>query len=250
MEDWIKYTIAGVGILVLVLFGLFMISRTNKKYTEIQSHVTGDKFKIDNNFNKLWIDDFTNRLKGHEKEVNSLLVDLIDKLPEDTGIIDAGTHIGDTIIPLSKKCSKKNIILYGIDPDKTKIEFVNQMCKLNNLKNIKTIVGGLSNKNGKGDLIKKQHAGAWKINDKGNDFDIYNIDELFKNKKISLIHLDVEGYEYKTLLGGLNTINKHKPYLVIEILHGEDKDKIIPLLEKMDYKWTKIDDNNYLFEYI
>ena len=106
------------------------------------------------------------------------------------------------------------------------------------------------NINGNGDLIKKKHAGAWKINDKGNNFNIYNIDGLFKNKKISLIHLDVEGYEYKALLGGLNTINKHKPYLVIEILHGEDKDKIIPLLKKMDYKWTKIDDNNYLFKYI
>ena len=247
MKDWIKYTIAGVGILVLVLF---MVSIKNKKYTEIKSHVTGDKFNIDNNFNKIWIDDFTNRLKGHEKEVNSLLVDLIDKLPEDTCIIDAGAHIGDTIIPLSKECSKKNIILYGIDPDKTKIEFVDQMCKLNNLKNIKTIVGGLSNKNGKGELIKKEHAGAWKINDKGNDFDIYNIDELFKNKKISLIHLDVEGYEYKTLLGSLNTINKHKPYLVIEILHGEDTNKIIPLLNKINYKGKKIDGNNYLFEYI
>jgi len=50
MKDWIKYTIAGVGILVLVLFGLFMISRTNKKYTEIQSHEKTDNFenKYDN----------------------------------------------------------------------------------------------------------------------------------------------------------------------------------------------------------
>ena len=106
------------------------------------------------------------------------------------------------------------------------------MTKLNNLKNIKTIIGGLSDKNGKGELIKKQHPGAWKIKE-GNDFNIYTIDELFSDKKVSLIHLDVEGYEYKTLLGGLNTIKKHKPYLIIEIVHGEDKNKIIPLLENI-----------------
>ena len=245
MKEWMKYTIAGFGI--LFLFGFFLIT-TNKKYIEIKSHVTGDNFYIDNNFNKLWIDDFMNRLKGHEKEVNSLLMELVDKLPNGTCVIDAGTHVGDTIIPLSSKCSKKNINLYGIDPDKTKIEFVDKMTELNNLKNIKTIIGGLSDKNGKGDLIKKQHPGAWKIKE-GNEFNIYTIDELFSDKKVSLIHLDVEGYEYKTLLGGLKTIKKHKPYLIIEIVHGEDKNKIIPLLENLNYSKTNIDNNNYLFEY-
>ena len=44
-----------------------------------------------------------------------------------------------------------------------------------------------------------------------DDYDINNID---------FIKMDVEGYEYKVLKGGFNTLKKFKPYLLIEVAWG------------------------------
>jgi FkbM family methyltransferase len=202
---------------------------------------------------KRWSTDFTDRLNTHETKVNTLLNELILKIPDNSCVIDAGVHVGDTLTPLSYTAIKNNkdITIYGIDPDKTKISFINDVCDLNNLTNVKTIIGGLSNKGGNGSikiLDHIPHAGAWVVDDTGNDFNIYTIDQLFKNNKVSLIHLDVEGYEYKSLLGATEILRKYKPFLVIEILHGNDKDNIIPFLKGLGYKGEQIDETNYLFE--
>lgn len=58
----------------------------------------------------------------------------------------------------------------------------------------------------------------------------------------SLIQLDVEGYEYKALLGGINTIKKYKPVLCIEFCekwlnrYDDNFNKIYKFLEELDYK--------------
>jgi len=56
-----------------------------------------------------------------------------------------------------------------------------------------------------------------------------------------LIQLDIEGYEYKALLGCVETIKKYKPVLCIEFCekwlnrYNDNSDKIISLLESLDY---------------
>lgn len=61
--------------------------------------------------------------------------------------------------------------------------------------------------------------------------DIYN----FKN--VSLIKIDVEGMEFKVLLGALNTLKTYKPDLFVEI-HDDDsnKENILKMLEQLNYK--------------
>ena len=251
MIDELSYELK-VGIVIVVLI-IILYTYSKYNYIYIISHVTKDSFILTNNMDKRWSTDFTDRLNTHETKVNKLLNELILKIPDKSYIIDAGAHVGDTLTPLSHTAIKnnKNVTLYGIDPDKTKISFIDEVCKINSLTNVKTIVGGLSNKKGTGKLKILDHiphAGAWIVDDKGNDFNIYTIDQLFRDKKISLIHLDVEGYEYRSLLGATETLRKYKPFLVVEILHGDDKDNIIPFLKELGYKWRQIDETNYYFE--
>jgi FkbM family methyltransferase len=61
--------------------------------------------------------------------------------------------------------------------------------------------------------------------------------DLFYNvfeKKISAIKIDVEGMEYKVLLGAKNLIEKHKPAIVVEIF-DENIVKINDLMKSYNY---------------
>ena len=61
--------------------------------------------------------------------------------------------------------------------------------------------------------------------------------DLFYNvfeKRISAIKIDVEGMEYKVLLGAKNLIKKHKPVIVVEIF-DENIEKINDLMKSYNY---------------
>lgn len=70
---------------------------------------------------------------------------------------------------------------------------------------------------------------------------VFKIDDL-NLPYCDLIQLDIEGYEYKALLGAINTIEKYKPTLCIEIYHewlaryNNTENEIMDLLFKYGYK--------------
>lgn len=84
----------------------------------------------------------------------------------------------------------------------------------------------------------------------GGDIDVYTmtIDSLQLNQ-CSLIHLDVEGYEYNVLKGGIETIKKYKPVIALEI--SRDKESIDKLLSKNGYKCVEqygVENNNFVYK--
>ena len=79
--------------------------------------------------------------------------------------------------------------------------------------------------------------------------DAFTLDDLMKkiNKKLGIIHLDVEGYESKVISGGLNTILKNKTYISLED-HDNNPDKFIKLLGN-NYSLNKRINSNNTFVY-
>ena len=57
-------------------------------------------------------------------------------------IIDLGAWIGDNSIPWAKNIDG---IVYAIDPSTDNCDFINKICELNQIKNVKTIQHGISN---------------------------------------------------------------------------------------------------------
>ena len=165
------------------------------------------------------------------------LKELLGNFP--TIIIDVGSHVGDTGLYLAKilqtKYSEKNIKVIMIDPEESKIDFIKKMAEKNNLKNIITIVSGVSDTRGNGSMDKSLHPGGWKIDDKSNgNIKIDTIDNLCKGKNISLFHIDVEGMEYKCLLGSVETI-KNVEYIMIELNSISDRNKEVDFLTKNNF---------------
>lgn len=182
--------------------------------------------------NHKWSNDFKYRFINHELQTNIKLKNLMMKLVN-KNVIDTGGHVGDTGLFLAKFLKDHNkfdckIII--IEPDKTKVDFIKEVTKLNRLNNFVEIhryaVGAVY---GKGKIIKKSSgylggAGAWTIsecNNKDCDIEIISLDSKFKDRNIGLIHLDVEGFEYKVLLGSKSIIKNNKPDIILEITHSD-----------------------------
>lgn len=243
-------------VIVIILCSLYNnIEPYENNYEIIYKKIDNISIKLAND---IWSKDFKNRFISHEPYTNIKLKELLEDLPNNSYIIDAGAHVGDTGLYLAKildnKYKKKNIKVIMIEPDKTKINFINKMAKLNNLNNIVTKNIGISDKKSKAKIDKNFHPGGWKIieNNKNGNIIIDTLDNICNNLNISLIHLDVEGMEYKCLLGSKNII-KNTKYIMIELnTINNNRNNEVNILKKnnfIEFKNNKIkkENGNVLF---
>ena len=91
------------------------------------------------------------------------------------------------------------------------------------------------------------------------DTKLYNfntIDNLLKSytKKINLIKIDVDGFDYQVLKGAEQTLKNHKPMIMFELMEetlnmaGYNSQDVFNFLEQMNYKVEVILDKvNYIF---
>lgn len=132
--------------------------------------------------------------------------------------IDVGANVGLWALPLSKKF--KNVIAF---------EPVNQVfeCLEKNTKdlNIELRNYALGNATSTLDIIYNEENTGSSFVDKNSlgtgSIQVNRLDNL-QLPKFGLIKLDCEGYEYEILLGGIYTILKYKPILIIE-QHAKNK---------------------------
>ena len=76
-----------------------------------------------------------------------------------------------------------------------------------------------------------------------------SIDDYVKKNnlnKVNLIKIDVEHYEPYVVKGLLNTIEKDRPSIIIEILTEKTANKLYKMLERFDYLYFNINENRGL----
>jgi FkbM family methyltransferase len=131
--------------------------------------------------------------------------------------IDLGAWMGDNSIPWAV-----NIMgtVFAIDPSPQNCEFISLLAQLNNINNIKVIQKAISDNNeilSTNDPINhcvfvNNSDGQTKVNAESLDY-LFDINEI---NSIGFIHLDVEGMEFKVILGSENIIKKFKPIIAFE----------------------------------
>lgn len=215
-------------------------NRSNEKYWQIANK--------ENN-----LEDFKKRFYNHEIPTNTKLKKLIENI-NNQYVLDAGAHVGDTGIFLAKHLkdiNKKGVKIIMVEPDKLKVDLINILIKINSLENYTEVYNyALGKSYNKGKIIKKGHSGMWKIEECNNtkcDIEINSIDNLFPDKNIGLLHLDLEGFEYKALQGTINILHKYKPKIILEIIHS-DKKKIHDFLTNYNYKLKEKFGLDYFYE--
>jgi FkbM family methyltransferase len=160
-------------------------------------------------------------------------------------IIDLGSWIGDNAILWSKNYKKEGLI-YAIDPSKKNIEFILQLCAINNITNIQTICKVVSDNI---DIV-------WTSDCINHCSFVYNrdnhkpktellsttINQLYNDniiEDIGYMHLDAEGMEYRIILGSTNifTSEDNNPLITFEQHYALDDTKsLINLLIDMKYE--------------
>jgi FkbM family methyltransferase len=144
-------------------------------------------------------------------------------------IIDIGANIASTTLKLAKRALPDGKI-FSFEPSLYNYQRASENILLNNFSNIKLINQGLGNKKTTAFLydVNRNNRGMQRILNNNEGVVSYEkaaveIDTLdssmqkFDIPKPSLIKIDVEGYEFKVLTGGMETIMKHKPALFIEL---------------------------------
>lgn len=156
---------------------------------------------------------------------------------------------------------------YSFEPDLENYELLIQNLELNSITNVIPSTEALSKEVGECVLnIYTAHRGLNTLGEKFVNFcdtDVIQnkvktntIDNLFLDKQIDLIKIDTEGSEYDILMGGVNTIKRCKPKILME--YQEDKfnqfgytcDDVIKLIEDLNYKigWTDGTGSNIFIE--
>jgi len=186
-----------------------------------------------------WLSDFKYRFLNHEDADNVQMSSVIPKLKKNESIIDAGSHVGDTGLYLAlkaKELNREDVIVIMIDPDKSKLEFIKQVAKLNNINNILLLNYGISDVSSEGVIdTKNKRPGEWQVKSTKNNgtFKIEPLSDIIPQKysNIGLLHLDVEGMEYEALMGAKQLIEKTS-FLMIELNGLSDREKVRNLISQ------------------
>jgi FkbM family methyltransferase len=174
-------------------------------------------------------------------------------IEENTIIIDVGANIGFESLYFARKYP--NNLVYGYEPTAIPYECLRKSKAINNLENLNIFKLGVGEKNDQVEI----HAATKGTYNKGlasidsnfdlddtfekETIDIITLDDHVKeNLRVSLIKIDVQGYEIKVLEGAVNLIEKDKPVIIYEHFEGyysdplELRNKIENLFSSLGYE--------------
>ena len=153
---------------------------------------------------------------------------------KDGDIIHAGTFFGDFLPALSNGISDKAKI-WAFEPNPESFRCAQITMLLNDIQNINLQQAGLGDTSAKINLTTKNKKGVslggsstigglGKAGETTEEISILTIDEAVPgDRNISIIQLDVEGFEKQALIGALKTIKRCRPILILEDDHGLTK---------------------------
>lgn len=237
-----------VILLILALFVFVTWSYTEGFSDDLIQRMT----KIEHpNYESIYVFDGDDTISNVVKK-NMIWEDpLCNKLAENyidgTDFLDIGANIGMNSIRMNQiKKITGTVHLFEPQPD------VFLMLKYNtrNL-NRKLYNVALSDKNSYSSFTQKtNNVGATQI---GSDLEISiataRLDDFSFPNKISIIKIDVEGHEESMLIGGKETIMKHKPVIIIE-MWPHKKEAANQILNSLGYFQTEqLGGDDYMYTF-
>jgi FkbM family methyltransferase len=177
---------------------------------------------------------------------------LSNELNSDSVFIDAGCNYGYHSLQASKFCNK----VYSFDPQKIMYELFLKTINDNNIKNISCFNYALGNEDKNIFLTKVDYqTGSFNAGETGVVYDtnrgeeckMVKLDSIIDNI-VSIIKIDVQGYEKFIVEGCVGIIEKYHPHLIIEFENhqlgkfGYNSEQLFSYLKKLGY-------NLYLLDY-
>ncbi len=190
-------------------------------------------------------------LGTYEPEVVTALNHVVNA---DDVCIDAGCHIGYIALVLRKIVGKGGFVL-AIDPIEANCVCVDNSAKANGFENIKTGAYALGDSNSEATAHTFDDSNMANFMDSGfvnyskkNEtiFHVKTLDTVVNENhlsKVDFIKVDVEGYEYKLLIGAKEIIAKDHPKFLIEVPSSKIWPEIYDLLNNAGYEFADLRQN-------
>lgn len=179
--------------------------------------------KVNDNFNHTILD-----VKQHQENV--FLFSLVENLPLNSVIVDAGCYNGRTSLYLAKRlkeAKRSDILVIAIDPNLNNILQIQEKSAKLGL-NIKTIQSVITNKKSYFKPVKSEvDRGSMESGLRYEVIENYepgcfvgdSLDNLLSKYpgRIEFLKIDVEGHEKYVLEGSSKTLQRDKPIVYVEI---------------------------------
>jgi FkbM family methyltransferase len=174
-------------------------------------------------------------------------------------VIECGSNIGAHSFIIAKLVGPEGKV-FCFEPT----DYANTLLKtnllLNSFENIiieKKILSNNENKLAIKYMVSDlNHEDSFNIPEDLSNIPITSIDQYQYNfDKLSLIKIDVDGYDYKVLEGALNTIKKYKPIVIIELCEftlnraGDSIQDILNFFSLIDYEGFYISKNKKILSF-
>lgn len=166
-------------------------------------------------------------------------------------VFDVGANIGCHLLPMAKIVGEKGRV-FGFEPMKWPMQKLMRNIELNNFQNITIESIGLSDNE---DVKLINFRSSWTLDSsvvedatKVVNVHFTTIDNyLTKNKieKIDFIKLDVDGYEFKVLMGARQCLLEHKPIIIMELgdytlkSAGDNLNDLIDFFYNLEYEFYR-----------
>jgi FkbM family methyltransferase len=186
-----------------------------------------------------------------EGELNNIFA-LIDTLTEGAVIIDGGANAGFFTIPVANRIRNRNQRIVSFEPQLALFRALSGSLVLNDIGFCDLQQAGLGDAPGVAmvpdiDYRTPQDFGTVQISTTGTGTPVMvkTIDSLGL-ERVDFIKLDVEGYECAALAGGIDMIQKHRPYIWVEFFISGVEPIKASLTGVPDYAFFQVDYQNML----
>jgi FkbM family methyltransferase len=194
-----------------------------------------------------------------ESELNNIFA-IVDTLPADAVIVDGGANIGFFTVPVAHRTQDRGTRIISFEPQRQLFQALGGSLVLNGYGHVYLHNCGLGAEPGTAQLPAVDYSIAQDfgtvslsntptVDEHGwmsdRVVDVTSIDAM-SLPRLDFFKLDVEGYEIPALVGALNTIKQHRPWIWVEyFITGVDPIKQA-LVSIDNYEFFIVDYQNML----
>jgi FkbM family methyltransferase len=177
---------------------------------------------------------------------------LFDRCKPGYTVLDIGTNIGYFALKMAQRVGSSGRV-FGFEPHPFIFNKASRNLELSKMENVEIARIGLGSKSGWASMETPVEANRGQTHitsmDDSGESEIRLLDDWVQGKqieKIDLIKIDVEGFEYDVLSGGLRTLAEMRPLMFIELSDphlsrfGHSSKKLLGLLAELGYSFVDV----------
>ncbi len=167
-----------------------------------------------------------------------MLQDIRQRAKPDSVFVDIGANIGNHTLFFALVCKAKKV--YSFEPQRDVYQILERNLKLNDLdvERVQTFNFGIGSRHAIASLSVPEGncGGGALVDDPLGNVAVMPLTECIPpNVKIDFIKIDVEGMEMAVLEGAIDLIDRHKPYLYVELATPEEHARASEYLSAYGY---------------